>query len=179
MVLKVSIVLQRRAIGVLVLPLFLLAYNAVIVVVVEGALVTPEDSQRFAEVGHPMFLRDPLDSEEHRRNEHDRLMQQGQWQQTLQGDACTQRIVAVKESEYDVDFKDGDFQIGVTPIYRPDDLNGDMIGRWWWDWAVFRGTEYQRSYGTMMIEYSNHRESLTFGFSVTQSYYPINGGCVL
>jgi hypothetical protein len=48
---------------------------------------------------------------------------------------------------------------------------------WWWDWAVFRGTNYERSYGTMMIEY-NPKESITFGFSVTQSYYPISGGCV-
>jgi hypothetical protein len=82
----------------------------------------------------------------------------------------------VYESEYDVDYKDGDFQIGVTPIYRPSNLN-DKIGVWWWDWAVFRGTNYERSYGTMMIEY-NPQESITFGFSVTQSYYPISGGCV-
>ena len=87
-------------------------------------------------------------------------------------------MVAVYESEYNVDYKHGDFQIGVTDIYDPDDLD-ESIGKWWWDWAILRSEDDddEPSYGTMMIEY-NPKESITFGFSVTQSYYPISGGYV-
>jgi hypothetical protein len=174
MVLKASIVLNWGAVGFLVAMLA----NVGVVVVVEGGPVSPEDSLRFAEAGHPMFRREPAeDGEGHWRNGHERHMQQKQGQ-ALEDGKCTQRTVVVKESEYDVDYKDGDFQIGVTPLYRPGNVDGDPIGNWWWDWAVFRGTDYERSYGTMMIEYSDHWESLTFGFSVTQTFYPITGGCV-
>ena len=138
---------------------------------IRAAPVSEDDRLLYAAAGHPMFVQKPLTedlgSDEaafHDGEEHERVLQNG----------CTQRVVAVYESAYDVDFKDGDFQIGVTPIYKPSNLQ-DAIGNWWWDWAVFRGTNYERSYGTMMIEY-NPRESLTFGFSVTQSYYPISGG---
>ena len=136
---------------------------------VRAAPVSEDDRLLYAAAGHPMFVQKSLAEElgsdqTFYDGEHERLLQNG----------CTQRVVAVYESEYDVDFKDGDFQIGVTPIYKPSNLQ-DSIGDWWWDWAVFRNTNYERSYGTMMIEY-NPRESLTFGFSVTQSYYPISGG---
>jgi hypothetical protein len=142
---------------------------------VSAAKVSQEEADKYAAAGHPMFIKEPVhDADRHDADPHesdpdnDRMLQDG--------GGCTQRVVAVYESAYDVDYKDGDFQIGVTDIYRPNNLN-DSIGKWWWDWAVFRGTNYERSYGTMMIEY-NPKESITFGFSVTQSYYPISGGCV-
>jgi len=49
------------------------------------------------------------------------------------------------------------------------------IGDWWWDWAVQRQSQGSVYYGTMMIEY-NDKESIAFGFSSTQEYYPITGG---
>jgi len=79
-------------------------------------------------------------------------------------------------NDSDVDFKDGDFQFGICPIYRPNgDTLGSQIGNWWWDWAVQRGSDYSVYYGTMMIEW-NVRESIAFGFSSTQSYWPVTGG---
>jgi hypothetical protein len=162
------------AAALLLLAVLALSARCAIAAAVEAARVSPEDARRFAEAGHPMYIeaaRPPIaaeEEEEYQRNEPDRRVQED--------GACTMRVVAVKVSEYDVDYKGGDFQVGVTPIYRPDNLD-DKIGKWWWDWAVFRGSNYERSYGTMMIEY-NPQESITFGFSWTQSYYPITGGYV-
>lgn len=47
-------------------------------------------------------------------------------------DACTWRVITVKESEYDVDYKYGNIQYGATPIYSRDNQSKE-IGWWYWE----------------------------------------------
>ena len=84
---------------------------------VSAAAVSPEDAAKYAAAGHPLFRQEPLDAADQSDHDIDRDLQSG----------CAQRVVAVYLSEYDMDYKDGDFQIGVTPIYSPDNLK-DSIG---------------------------------------------------
>jgi hypothetical protein len=138
--------------------------------IVSAGKVSQDDANAFAAAGHPMFIKNgQADIESEDENFHDRQTQEN---------GCKKRVVTVYESDYNVDYKHGDFQIGVTDIYESDDLE-ESIGKWWWDWAVLRSEDDddRPSYGTMMIEY-NAKESITFGFSTSQSYYPISGGYV-
>lgn len=153
------------------LPFLLLACVVPQLATVSAGMVSKDDANAFAAAGHPMFIKKGQeDSENEDENIHERGLAQEE-------DGCTRRVVAVYESEYDVDYKHGDFQIGVTDLYRSGELD-ESIGKWWWDWAVLRGDDDDEpSYGTMMIEYKP-KESITFGFSTTQTYYPISGGYV-
>jgi hypothetical protein len=152
------------------LPIILWACQEPQLVIVSAGKVSQDDANAFAAAGHPMFTKNgQADSENEHESIHDRQTQEN---------GCKKRVVTVYESDYNVDYKHGDFQIGVTDIYEADDLD-KSIGKWWWDWAVLRSEDDddRPSYGTMMIEY-NAKESITFGFSTTQSYYPISGGYV-
>jgi hypothetical protein len=81
---------------------------------------------------------------------------------------CTEQIVAVKVSEYNVTYQDwADIQYGQTSIYAAHNMRL-KIGTWYWEWI-------DNIYGTMMI-YWNARESLFFGFHNFQEHYPISGG---
>jgi len=128
--------------------------------------------------GHPMYhLRSFVDHEEEEDTEDDG---DGPTKRRAQEDAdgttklCSRITVVVLPSEYDVDYKSGgsDLQYGQTPIYANVDssTNDELveIGTWYWEWI-------DDQYGTMLIYY-NQRESLFFGFTARQTYYPVSGG---
>ena len=129
-----------------------------------GAITEEDVAQHdFAALGHPMYhMRIPENEEEHGR-----MLQSG----------CQSQVLVVKTSEYNVDYMGGSWQYGVAPIYRQSNTTvGASIGKWFWDWALSGTTvATYRAYGTMMVEY-DPQQSVAFGFSNTQTNYPVTGG---
>jgi hypothetical protein len=116
---------------------------------------------------HPMYRTEPVEADDEEEYESEDPSERNLQSQSLP--QCVAQNIAVRPSEYDVDYQQySDIQYGATPIYRPDNMNL-QIGTWYWEWI-------DDSYGTMMV-YWNKRESIFFGFHSSQEFYPISGGC--
>ncbi|KAL7566147.1 hypothetical protein ACA910_003914 [Epithemia clementina (nom. ined.)] len=126
----------------------------------EVAIMSDEE---LAAMGHPMYHHNVAEDEEVDLDHHERMLQSG----------CAMQVVGVKTSEYNVDWKNGEFQNGICPVYTQNFKT--KLGSWWWLWANAGQGSSWRVYGTMMIVY-NPRESVAMGFANTQLYYPITGG---
>jgi hypothetical protein len=143
---------------------------------------TPEDTRNDAmEQHHPMYRSQPFEQQqqqqqqdEHRRQligahgAHGHEQDQDQHLENTNNSLCTEQIVAVKVSEYNVTYQEwADIQYGQTSIYAAHNMHL-KIGTWYWEWI-------NDIYGTMMI-YWNQKESIFFGFHNYQEHYPISGG---
>jgi hypothetical protein len=128
---------------------------------------------------HPMYRSQPFEHDERQlvgagyyrsssNSSTDHQQGQQEKQEEISNSLCTEHIVAVRVSEYNVTYQDwANIQYGQTPIYGSNKMNL-QIGTWYWEWV-------NDIYGTMMI-YWNQQESIFFGFHNYQEHYPISGG---